>query len=184
MSKTELNPIPPATGERQSPASLEAETRCLLAKSAEDLTRAPTEEEQRELHSPRSIEVNEVSLDRVWNDAEWCAEYRSGDEEVWIRDYGPRLEVVNREDESIAVALQIAAEKFGGIVTISGPAKFRARAVSLAAHLDIGVLEQDLSEDSDHEKGLIGAVEIEPGERNSPHEEDEQAVTDDCDLGR
>ena len=184
MSKTELNPIPPATGERQSPASLEVETKCLLAKSAEDLTRAPTEEEQRELHSPRSIEVNEVSLDRVWNDAEWCAEYRSGDEEVWIRDYGPRLEVVNREDESIAVALQIAAEKFGGIVTISGPAKFRARAVSLAAHLDIGVLEQDLSEDSDHEKGLIGAVEIEPGERNSPHEEDEQAVTDDCDLGR
>ena len=125
-----------------------------------------------------------MSLDRVWNDAEWCAEYRSGDEEVWIRDYGPRLEVVNREDESIAVALQIAAEKFGGIVTISGPAKFRARAVSLAAHLDIGVLEQDLSEDSDHEKGLIGAVEIEPGERNSPHEEDEQAVTDDCDIGR
>ena len=184
MSKTELNPIPPATGERQSPASLEVETKCLLAKSAEDLTRAPTAEEQRELHSPRSIEVNEVSLDRVWNDAEWCAEYRSGDEEVWIRDYGPRLEVVNREDESIAVALQIAAEKFGGIVTISGPAKFRARAVSLAAHLDIGVLEQDLSEDSDHEKGLIGAVEIEPGERNSPHEEDEQAVTDDCDLGR
>ena len=184
MSKTELNPIPPATGERQSPASLEVETKCLLAKSAEDLTRAPTEEEQRELHSPRSIEVNEVSLDRVWNDAEWCAEYRSGDEEVWIRDYGPRLEVVNREDESIAVALQIASEKFGGIVTISGPAKFRARAVSLAAHLDIGVLEQDLSEDSDHEKGLIGAVEIEPGERNSPHEEDEQAVTDDCDLGR
>ncbi len=184
MSKTELNPIPPTAGERQSPASLEAETKCLLAKSAEDLTRAPTEEEQRELHSPRSIEVNEVSLDRVWNDAEWCAEYRSGDEEVWIRDYGPRLEVVNREDESIAVALQIAAEKFGGIVTISGPAKFRARAVSLAAHLDIGVLEQDLSEDSDHEKGLIGAVEIEPGERNSPHEEDEQAVTDDCDIGR
>ena len=184
MSKTELNPIPPTAGERQSPASLEAETKCLLAKSAEDLTRAPTEEEQRELHSPRSIEVNEVSLDRVWNDAEWCAEYRSGDEEVWIRDYGPRLEVVNREDESIAVALQIASEKFGGIVTISGPAKFRARAVSLAAHLDIGVLEQDLSEDSDHEKGLIGAVEIEPGERNSPHEEDEQAVTDDCDLGR
>ena len=184
MSKTELNPIPPATGERQSPASLEVETKCLLAKSAEDLTRAPTAEEQRELHSPRSIEVNEVSLDRVWNDAEWCAEYRSGDEEVWIRDYGPRLEVVNREDASIAVALQIAAEKFGGIVTISGPAKFRARAVSLAAHLDIGVLEQDLSEDSDHEKGLIGAVEIEPGERNSPHEEDEQAVTDDCDIGR
>ena len=172
MSKTELNPIPPTAGERQSPASLEAETKCLLAKSAEDLTRAPTEEEQRDLHSPRSIEVNEVSLDRVWNDAEWCAEYRSGDEEVWIRDYGPRLEVVNREDESIAVALQIAAEKFGGIVTISGPAKFRARAVSLAAHLDIGVLEQDLSEDSDHEKGLIGAVEIEPGE------EEEQ------DLGR
>ena len=93
---------------------------------------------------------------------------------MWFRDYGPRLEVVNREDESIAVALQIAAEKFGGIVTISGPAKFRARAVSLAAHLDIGGLEQDLGEDPEHEKGLIGAVEIEPGE------EDEQ----DADLGR
>jgi hypothetical protein len=46
--------------------------------------------------------------------------------------------------------------------------------VSLAAHLDIGVLEQDLGEDPEHEKGLIGAVEIEPGE------EDEQ----DADLGR
>jgi len=162
MSKTEPNP--PAGGERQSPAALEAETKCLLAKSVEDFTREPTEEEQQELHAPRSIEVNEVSLDRVWNDAEWCAEYRAGDEEIWFRDYGPRIEVVNREDESIAVALQIAAEKFGGIVTISGPAKFRARAVSLAAHLDIGVLEQDLSEDPEHEKGLIGAVEIEPGE--------------------
>ena len=182
MSKPEPNP--PADGVSQSSASLEAETKCLLAKSAEDFTREPTEEEQRALHSPRSIEVNEVSLDRVWNDEEWCAEYRTGDEEVWFRDYGPRLEVVNREDESIAVALQIAAEKFGGIVTISGPAKFRARAVSLAAHLDIGVLEQDFTEAGEHEKGLIGAVEIEPGEVSSPHEEDEQAVTDDCDLGR
>ena len=182
MSKTEPNPS--AAGVRQSPASLEAETKCLLAKSAEDLTRAPTEEEQRELHSPRSIEVNEVSLDRVWNDEQWCAEYRCGNEEVWFRDYGPRLEVVNREDESIAVALQIAAEKFGGIVTISGPAKFRARAVSLAAHLDIGVLEQDLSEDPEHEKGLIGAVEIEPGEASTPHEDDDHSVIDDCDLGR
>ena len=181
MSKTESNPFA-AAGGRQSPASLEAETKCLLAKSAEDLARAPTEEEQRELHSPRSIEVNEVSLDRVWNDAEWCAEYRSGDEEVWFRDYGPRLEVVNREDESIAVALQIAAEKFGGIVTISGPATFRARAVSLAAHLDIGVLEQDLSEDPEHEKGLIGAVEIEPGEASAVRDEDEQE--DSADLGR
>ena len=182
MSNAEPNPS--AAGGRQSPASLEAETKCLLAKSVEDLTRAPTEEEQRELHSRRSIEVNEVSLDRVWNDAEWCAEYRSGEEEVWFRDYGPRFEVVNREDESIAVALQIAAEKFGGIVTISGPAKFRARAVSLAAHLDIGVLEQDLGEDTEHEKGLIGAVEIEPGEASTAHEDDEQSVTDDCDLGR
>ena len=180
MSKTEPNPS--AAGERPLPESLEAETKCLLAKSAEDLTRAPTEEEQRELHSPRAIEVNEVSLDRVWNDAEWCAEYRSGDEQVWFRDYGPRLEVVNREDESIAVALQIAAEKFGGIVTISGPAAFRARAVSLAAHLDIGVLEQDLSEDTENGKGLIGAVEIEPGEASAVRDEDEQE--DSADMGR
>ena len=184
MSNIAPNPTPAAPGERPSPAGLEAEARCLLAKSVEDLTRAPTEEEQQELHAPRSIEVNEVSLDRVWNDEEWCAEYRSGDEEVWFRDYGPRLEVLNREDESIAVALQIAAEKFGGIVTISGPAKFRARAVSLAAHLDIGVLEQDLSEDPEHEKGLIGAVEIEPGEAGTDHDEDEEAIMDDSDLGR
>ena len=182
MSKTE--PKTPAVGGQTSLASLEAETKCLLAKTAADLTRAPTEEEQRELHSHRSIEVNEVSLDRVWNDAEWCAEYRSGEEEVWFRDYGPRFEVVNREDESIAVALQIAAEKFGGIVMISGPAKFRARAVSLAAHLNIGVLEQDFTEAGEQEKGVIGAVEIEPGEASSPHEEDEQTVSDECDLGR
>ena len=182
MSKTEPNPS--AASGRMSPASLEPETKCLLAKSAEDLTRAPTEEEQRELHSPRSIEVNEVSLNRVWNDAQWCAEYRAEDEEVWFRDYGPRLEVVNREDESIAVALQIAAEKFGGIVTISGPAKFRARAVSLAAHLDIGVLEQDLGEDPEHEKGLIGAVEIEPGEAGTDPREQDAAHEEDWDLGR
>ncbi len=182
MSKTEPNP--PAVGERQSPASLETETKCLLAKSAGDLIRAPTEKEQRELHSPRSIEVNEVSMDRVWNDEEWCAEYRVGDDNVWFRDYGPRIEVVNREDESIAVALQIAAEKFGGIVTISGPAKFRARAVSLAAHLDIGVLEQDPSEDAEHENGMIGAVEIEPGEAGTdPHGQD-AAHEEDEDLGR
>ena len=171
MSRPEANP--PGAGVSQSSASLEAETKCLLVKSAEDFTREPTEEEQRALHSPRSIEVNEVSLERVWNDAEWCAEYRAGDEEVWFRDYGPRLEVVNREDESIAAALQIAAEKFGGIVMISGPAKFRARAVSLAAHLDIGVLEQDFTEAGEHEKGLIGAVEIEPGEPGTDRDEEE-----------
>ena len=182
MSKTEPNLLAP--GERESLAALEAESKCLLAKSAEDLTRVPTEEDRRELHAPRSIEVDEVSLDRVWNDTEWCAEYRVGDDEVWFRDYGPRIEVVNREDESIAVALQIAAEKFGGIVTISGPAKFRARAVSLATHLGIGVLEQDITGDPEHENGLIGAVEIEPGEAVTEGDEDEEAVKDDIDLGR
>jgi len=172
ISEAQPYPNPPVSAERQAPAALEAETKCLLAKSVEDFTHVPTKEEQKELHAPRSIEVNEVSLERVWNDEEWCAEYRVGDDEVWFRDYGPRIEVVNREDESIAVALQIAAEKFGGTVMISGPAKFRARAVSLAAHLDIGVLEQDFTEEGEHEKGLIGGVEIEPGE------EEEQ------DLGR
>lgn len=150
---------------------LHAATDCLLAKSADGFTRAPTKEEQEALHGDHSIEVNEINLARTWRKDKKYAEYHTHDGKVWFRDHGPRIEMVNVDDESIVAALRVAAEKFGGVVTLSGPPEFRERAARLAAHLEIGVLDQDLSEVVDQEKTLL----------NNLAEEEEQAR---CGIGR
>ena len=158
-------------GIRRARQGLDAAADCLLAKSAEGFTRAPTPEEQAALQQDHSIEVNEISLARMWNKAKGYAEYHAHDGKVWFRDHGPRIEMVNVDDESIVAALRVAAEKFGGVVTLSGPPEFRERAARLAAHLEIGVLDDDLSEVVDQEKTLLGNLA----------EEEEQAR---CGIGR
>ncbi len=54
-----------------------------------------------------------------------------------IRDEGSRIVVRQQSDNTIAAALRLAAERWGGEVTINGSAAFKERALHIAA--DIGI---------------------------------------------
>ncbi len=68
-----------------------------------------------------------------------------------IRDEGFRIVVRHQFDEMIAAALRLAAERWGGEVTINGSAAFKERALQIASDLGIRVRNLELQ---DHRRGL------------------------------
>ncbi len=73
--------------------------------------------------------------------------YHRGDHRAVFTDAGRRVQVHDREDQDGLVgALQLAAAKWGGKVSIQGSAKFRARAARAAAREGIRVVDADLAE--------------------------------------
>ena len=56
-----------------------------------------------------------------------------------IRDEGSRIVVRQQSDETIAAALRLAAERWGGEVTINGSGGFKERATRIATELGIRV---------------------------------------------
>ena len=73
--------------------------------------------------------------------------YHRGDHRAVFTDAGRRVQVDDREDQDGLVgALQLAAAKWGGKVSIQGSAKFRARAARAAAREGIRVVDADLAE--------------------------------------
>ncbi len=63
-----------------------------------------------------------------------------------IRDEGSRIVVRQQSDETIAAALRLAAERWGGEVTINGSAAFKDRALHIAAELGIRVRNSELQD--------------------------------------
>jgi len=63
-----------------------------------------------------------------------------------IRDEGSRIVVRQQSDETIAAALRLAAERWGGEVTINGGAAFKQRALEIAVELGIQVRNAELQE--------------------------------------
>ncbi len=61
-----------------------------------------------------------------------------------IRDEGSRIVVRQQSDEIITAALRLAAERWGGEVTINGNTVFKERALNIAADLGIRVRNGDL----------------------------------------
>ena len=85
-----------------------------------------------------------VELERQWDQQARCTTYKSRDGETWFVTTRNRVEVINQSDQSLAVALRIAAKKFGNRIEITGPREFRERAARLAARLGIEVADADL----------------------------------------
>lgn len=84
-----------------------------------------------------------IELEREWDQHARCTAYKRG-REVWFVTTRTRVEVINQADESMVVALRVAAKKFGGRIEITGPPEFRGRAARLAARLGIEVADADL----------------------------------------
>ncbi len=70
--------------------------------------------------------------------------YRGSDGAAKFVDFGQRIEMRDREPDSLEAALRIAAEKYGGRVSIQGSGEFRARAARLATRIGVRVSDEDL----------------------------------------
>jgi hypothetical protein len=69
-----------------------------------------------------------------------------------IRDEGSRIVVRQQSDETIAAALRLATERWGGEVTINGSAAFKERALLIAIELGIRVRNSELQ---DRQRGSV-----------------------------
>ncbi len=70
--------------------------------------------------------------------------YRGSDGKEKFVDTGPRIEMRDRSAEILEAALRVAAQKYGGAITITGSGAFRERAAREAARLGIRVIDADL----------------------------------------
>ena len=71
--------------------------------------------------------------------------YRDPRGREMFTDTGRRIEVHDKSAVSVEAALRIAAQKFGGLVEITGSAAFRERAARQAVRLGIRVADADLA---------------------------------------
>ena len=72
--------------------------------------------------------------------------YHRGDHRAIFSDIGRRVQVHDRQDqEGLVGALQLAAAKWGGEVSVQGSAEFRERAARAAAREGVRVLDEDLA---------------------------------------
>ena len=56
-----------------------------------------------------------------------------------IRDEGSRIVVLEHSDETIRAAMRLAAERWGGEITINGSAAFKERAMRIAVEYGVRV---------------------------------------------
>ena len=70
--------------------------------------------------------------------------YRGTDGAAKFVDFGQRIEMRDRTADSLEAALRIAAEKYGGRVSIQGSGEFRPRAARLATRIGVRVSDEDL----------------------------------------
>ena len=70
--------------------------------------------------------------------------YRGADGAAKFVDFGQRIEMRDRTADSLEAALRIAAEKYGGRVSIRGSGEFRERAARLATRIGVRVSDEDL----------------------------------------
>ncbi len=108
-------------------------------------------------------------------------------------DFGERIEMRARELDSQEAALRIAAEKYGGSVSVQGSSEFRERAARLAARIGVRVSDEDLRSIVTDERARIEEEWRSPGitgtacGESSAHERDrvpEQDDENEQDLGR
>jgi hypothetical protein len=82
-------------------------------------------------------------------------EYHDQAGQVRMTDSGPRIDVHIADTDTIQAGLQLAAQKFGGEVYITGDAAFRERSARQAARLGVGVKDEDLQQVVEQERAQI-----------------------------
>jgi hypothetical protein len=104
-----------------------------------------------------------IELQREWDQQARCTTYKSRDGETWFVTTRNRVEVINQTDQSLVVALKVAAKKFDGRIEITGPQEFRERAARLAVRLGIEVADADLAHIVAEERAKIQQEQDRPG---------------------
>lgn len=123
-----------------------------------------------------------VELRREWDQRARCTAYKAQDGQTWFVTTRSRVEVINQTDQSLVVALKVAAKKFGGGIECTGPREFRERAARLAARLGIDVADADLQHIVQAEKAALArdsvqghrGPQIEPPRSGSEPDDDER----------
>ena len=89
--------------------------------------------------------------------------YRGADGAAKFVDFGQRIEMRDRTADSLEAALRIAAEKYGGRVSIQGSGEFRERAARLATRIGVRVSDEDLRSIVTDERAHIEQEWRQPG---------------------
>ncbi|MDA8350095.1 MAG: relaxase/mobilization nuclease domain-containing protein [Pseudomonadota bacterium] len=90
-------------------------------------------------------------------------DYHRGDHRAVFTDVGRRIEVHDsRDQDGLTAALQLAAQKWPGGITLTGSAEFRERAARQAARLGIRVTDPDLAHVIAEERALPRSVRHNP----------------------
>jgi hypothetical protein len=115
--------------------------------------------------------------------------YRGTDGAAKFVDFGQRIEMRDRTADSLEAALRIAAEKYGGRVSIQGSGEFRARAARLATRIGVRVSDEDLRsivtdereriEQEWRQPGISGAARQQGAEPRSTDNQDAERVDED-----
>lgn len=71
--------------------------------------------------------------------------YRNQTGQKQFTDTGPRIEVHIKSGAGLDAALKVAAQKYGGRITLTGSSAFREQAARAATRLGITVLDKDLA---------------------------------------
>ena len=112
--------------------------------------------------------------------------YRGTDGTAKFVDFGQRIEMRDRTADSLEAALRVAAEKYGGRVSIQGSGEFRARAARLATRIGVRVSDEDLRsivtdereriEQEWRQPGISGAARQQGTESGSTDNQDAERV--------
>ena len=112
--------------------------------------------------------------------------YRGMDGAAKFVDFGQRIEMRDRAPDSLEAALRVAAEKYGGRVSIQGSGEFRARAARLATRIGVRVSDEDLRsivtderdqiEQEWRQPGISGAARQQGTETRSTDNQDAERV--------
>ena len=89
--------------------------------------------------------------------------YRNQTGQKQFTDTGPRIEVHIKTGAGLDAALKVAAQKYGGRITLTGSSAFREQAARAATRLGITVLDKDLTSIVANEKLALQGVSRKPG---------------------
>ena len=72
-------------------------------------------------------------------------------------DSGPKISVLDQSDASVLAALQLARQKYGKDLVVSGPKEFQEKVIHLAVRNNISIANPELQERIQKEKERIAS---------------------------
>jgi hypothetical protein len=94
--------------------------------------------------------------------------YRNQTGQKQFTDTGPRIEVHIKTGTGLDAALKVAAQKYGGRITLTGSSAFREQAARAATRLGIAILDKDLASVVSNERQLGQYQSHKPSRNTNP----------------